>query len=184
MKEKAGAKCVCSDNSNEGCRFVGKKPDFKCIPESVCPLPDFQGAKFNYVIDAEQGGDWAYMRFRFRKILDNKFHPEWDNQFWANSPWTGIVACPFSSIVEDNDSDIPVGLKRPLEGIYFESGSSAYGGTMHTIMGRSGHFLKAEKGETLRAAILTPNGTPWETKFKGNFIIISITILKLFRVHL
>ena len=69
LKEKAGAKCDCSGGR---CKFVGKKPDLKCIPESVCPLPDFQGAKFNYVIDAEQGADWAYMRFRFRKILDNK----------------------------------------------------------------------------------------------------------------
>ena len=192
LKEKAGAKCDCSGGR---CKFVGKKPDFKCIPESVCPLPDFQGAKFNYVIDAEQGADWAYMRFRFRKILDNKagfqidafsqasdwpmptypigwechgaknlfenlskFHPEWDNDFWATSPWTGIVACPFSSIVDG---------KRPLEGIYFESGSTAYDGRMHTIMGRSGHFLQAAKGETLRAALLTPNGAPWGTKFKG-----------------
>ena len=124
------------------------------------------------------------MRFRFRKVLDNKFHPEWDNQFWENSPWTGIIACPFSSIVENNDSDFPVGFKRPLEGIYFESGSSAYGGTMHTIMGRSGHFLKAEKGETLRAALLTPNGTPWETKFKGYLIKIGIRIQKYFRIYL
>ena len=98
------------------------------------------------------------MRFRFRKILDNKFHPEWDNEFWATSQWTGIVACPFNSISDG---------KRPLEGIYFESGSSAYGGRMHTVMGRSGHFLQAEKGETLRAALQTPNGAPWGTKFKG-----------------
>ena len=133
------------------------------------------------MIDAEQGGDWAYMRFRFRKILDNKFHPEWDNEFWANSPWTGIVACPFSSTMEDVDN---VGLKRPLEGIYFESGRSAYGGTMHTIMGRSGHFLKAAKGETLRAAILTPGGTPWETKFKGKINKIDNMNSKLFRLYL
>ena len=123
-------------------------------------MPDFQGAKFNYVIDAEEGGDWAYMRFRFRKVLDNKFHPEWDDKFWATSQWTGIVACPFSSLSSEHD-------KRPLEGIYFESGSTAFGGTMHTVMGRSGHYLKGSKGETLRAAIQTPNGAPWSTKFKG-----------------
>ena len=34
-------------------------------------------------------------------------------------------------------------------------------------MGRDGHRLLGKKGEVLRAAILTPDGSPWETKFKG-----------------
>ena len=38
---------------------------------------------------------------------------------------------------------------------------------MHTVMGRDGHRLLKEKGEVLRAAIQTPDGAPWETKFKG-----------------
>ena len=62
-REKVGAICNCSDGQ---CDWASKKSAFKCIPESVCPLPNFQGAKFNYVIEAEEGDDWAYMRFRFR----------------------------------------------------------------------------------------------------------------------
>ena len=62
-REKVGAVCKCSDGQ---CDWESKKADFKCIPDWKCPLPDFQGAKFNYVIDAEEGDDWAYMRFRFR----------------------------------------------------------------------------------------------------------------------
>ena len=38
---------------------------------------------------------------------------------------------------------------------------------MHTVMGRDGHRLLKEKGEVLRAAIQTPEGALWETKFKG-----------------
>ena len=38
---------------------------------------------------------------------------------------------------------------------------------MHTVMGRTGHRLEGEKGEVLRAALQTPAGAPWETKFKG-----------------
>ena len=48
--------------------------------QEICPLPDFQGAKFNYVIDSVPGRDWAYMRFRFRAVLENKWHPEWNSK--------------------------------------------------------------------------------------------------------
>ena len=156
LQEKAGATCVCSPGK---CEWVPKKEGFKCVHESVCPLPDFQGAKFNYVIDADEGDDWAYMRFRFRPVFENKFHPEWNSQrFWDQTQWTGIIACPFSSYVDDKDT---------VDGIYFETGSVAYGGKMHTVMGRSGHRLEGEKGEVLRSALRTPDGAPWSRKYKG-----------------
>ena len=97
-------------------------------------------------------------RFRFRAILDDVNHPEWDKAFWKNSEWTGIIACPFSSAVNGKD---------PVQGIYFEPGTSAYNGRVHTVMGRDGHRLLANKGEVLRSAILTPDGSPWNTKYKG-----------------
>lgn len=73
-REKVGAVCKCSDGQ---CDWESKKADFKCIPEWKCPLPDFQGAKFNYVIDAEKGDDWAYMRFRFRPDFTKGFRDLW-----------------------------------------------------------------------------------------------------------
>ena len=63
--------------------------------------------------------------------------------------------------------DSKKGKKDAIDGIYFESGSSAYSGKVHTVMGRDGHRLLAKKGEVLRAAILTPEGSPWKSKFKG-----------------
>lgn len=69
-REKVGAVCKCSDGQ---CNWESKKADFKCIPDWKCPLPDFQGAKFNYVIEAEEGDDWAYMRFRFRPDFTKGF---------------------------------------------------------------------------------------------------------------
>lgn len=106
-REKVGAVCKCSDGQ---CDWESKKADFKCIPDWKCPLPDFQGAKFNYVIDAEKGDDWAYMRFRFRPDFTKG-----DQSFWDESEWTGIIACPFSSTTD---------VASPVEGIYFTGGSS------------------------------------------------------------
>ena len=126
-----GAKCVCN---NGHCTFEAKKAGWVCVPESVCPLPNFQGAKFNYVIDADLDDPWAYMRFRFRPVITD----DMDEKFWKSSPWTGVVACPFSSHVDGRD---------PLDGIYFETGSSAYNTHMHTVMGRHGHALLGEKGQ-------------------------------------
>ena len=57
--------------------------------------------------------------------------------------------------------------KKAIDGIYFERGSTAYNGKMHTVMGRTGHRLLKVKGETLRSAIQTPQGQQWATKFKG-----------------
>ena len=162
FQAKVGAVCTCD---GADCNFIPKKDGFKCVHESVCPLPNFQGAKFNYVIDSEPGADWAYVRFRFRSVLDNVYHPEWNKEFWKDSPWTGIVACPFSSSVAIDGRR--GGEKKPISGIYFETASSAYEGKVHTVMGRDGHRLLGKKGEVLRAAILTPDGSPWETKFKG-----------------
>ena len=79
-----------------------------------------------------------------------------DQSFWDESEWTGIIACPFSSTTES-----------PVEGIYFSGGSSAFDGTMHTVMGRTGHRLSGEKGQVLRAALQTPAGAPWAAGFKG-----------------
>ena len=83
-----------------------------------------------------------------------------DQSFWDESQWTGIIACPFSSLDDSTTAN-------PVEGIYFSSGSSSFDGSMHTVMGRSGHHLAGEKGAVLRAALLTPAGAPWDTKFKG-----------------
>ena len=63
---KVGAVCKCCDGSgpcDENCSFVPKKEGFRCVSREVCPLPDFQGAKFNYVINSKKGDDWAYMRY-------------------------------------------------------------------------------------------------------------------------
>ena len=88
-----------------------------------------------------------------------QYHPsKGDQAFWDESEWTGIIACPFSSATD---------VASPVEGIYFTGGSSAYDATMHTVMGRTGHRLVGEKGEVLRAALQTPAGAPWATKFKG-----------------
>ena len=136
---------------------MSKKEGFECIPHSLCPFPQFQGAKFNYVINGE-ADDWAYVRWRFRPILDDPNHPEWNLDFWKQSDWTGLIACPFSSAVDG---------KEAIDGIYFERGTTAYNGKMHTVMGRTGHRLLKVKGETLRSAIQTPQGQQWATKFKG-----------------
>jgi len=145
---KPKVKHTCKCNA-DGCMFVPAKAEWKCIDQSICPLPFWGGNKFSYVKFVED--EWAMLKARFKP------DPEFETQkFWKTADWTAVVVCNQDLRKADGSADGVMALE-----MYPRSHSAD--GRAWTLVNRPGfHITKREKGSYYKIMIDSPQEKfPW-----------------------